>query len=259
MTEIRTIEASEAEEFLDLLCTVFALDYPRARSIFFSEPLFELSRKWALFEGREMVSILTTTPLEFGWGRAYGVAGVATTRNRQGEGHASKLLNRVHKESVKRGETAALLFAKETSVYEKNGFEPIDAAVRGLIATSPDLSSSPLPLENESVEGIYNAWAAQHPDRLRRDEKRWRYWHWHYRVCEPFNCGYLCIEPSTLREGIFSPGQTHLPLSQPTEWYGTRFMADLLEIPFAREPKAELFLMGRDIPGIPQMFMTDQF
>jgi GNAT superfamily N-acetyltransferase len=259
MTEIRTILESEAEEFLDVLCSVFKLDYSRARGIFFTEPLFDLNRKWALFEGREIVSILTTTPLEFGWGRAYGIAGVATRANRRGEGHASKLLQRVHRECACRGERGGLLFAKETGLYERNGFELIDAAVRGQVVTCFESLPPPFPLENESIEGMYNQWACEHPDRLRRDEKRWRYWHWHYRICEPFDGGYLCTEPSTLREALFNRPHRCLPVPSSTEWYGTRFMADLLEIPFLTPPQADLYLMGRDIPSIPQMFMTDQF
>ena len=79
---------------------------------FFTEPLFDLSRKWALFDKGRMVSILTTSPLIFGWGRAFGVAGVATRLECRGEGYASRLLNSVFEESQALGEPAGLLFAK---------------------------------------------------------------------------------------------------------------------------------------------------
>ena len=62
MTEIRTIKESEGEAFLQLLCNVFKLDFDRAFSIFFSEPLFDLDRKWAMFDGPDMISISTTSP-----------------------------------------------------------------------------------------------------------------------------------------------------------------------------------------------------
>jgi hypothetical protein len=61
VTEIRTIHESEGETFLRLMCGVFGLDFNRAYDVFFTEPLFDLDRKWALFEGNEMVSILTTS------------------------------------------------------------------------------------------------------------------------------------------------------------------------------------------------------
>jgi len=35
-------------------------------------------------------------------------------------------------------------------------------------------------------------------------------------------------------------------------------MADQFEIPIGH-PEVDLYLMGQNIPGIPQMFMTDQF
>jgi hypothetical protein len=35
-------------------------------------------------------------------------------------------------------------------------------------------------------------------------------------------------------------------------------MADQLELPL-ENPTVDLYLMGRNVPGIPQMFMTDQF
>ncbi|MDR3689658.1 MAG: GNAT family N-acetyltransferase [Fimbriimonas sp.] len=257
MTEIRPIHESEAEGFLRLMCDVFGLDFNRAYDVFFTEPLFELERKWALFEGREMVSILTTSPLEFGWGKAFGIAGVATRHDRQGEGHASVLLQRVLKESAKRGEAGALLFARELSLYERNGFEPLDRVIRAPLHTQME-DEFPESFEFETVQRTYDEWSLQHPDRLRRDERRWNYWRWHYRICTPYQDGYLSIEPGVLREPIYSQSVTSLPLPPGTDWFGTTFMADQFEIPL-HDPAVELYLMGRNIPGIPQIFMTDQF
>ncbi len=257
MTEIRTIRAEEGEDFLQLMCDVFGLDFNRAYDVFFSEPLFELDRKWALFEGQEMVSILTTSPLQFGWGKAFGVAGVATRVVRQGEGHASKLLQRVIKESERRGETGALLFAKDLNLYERNGFEPLDRIIRAPLKTQmsdEDLDT----FEFDTVERMYNLWSEAHTDRLRRDERRWNYWRWHYRICTTFQSGYLCFVPNVLREAIYDSPIGELPLPPGTEWFGSAFMADQFEIPL-ENPEVELILMGHKIPGIPQMFMTDQF
>lgn len=258
MTEIRPIRENEAEAFLQLLCDVFGLDFDRAQGLFYDEPMFDLRRKWALFEGTEMISVLTTTPLEFGWGRAYGIAGVATRTERRGEGHASKLLERVHSEAKRNGEGAGLLFAKELGVYERTGFEPLDRVIRAPIATVPNTDISP-PMHIEEVRAMYAAWAEGHPDRLRRDRKRWTYWKWHFRECYSFVDGYLCYENDTLREGIWSQSQSALPLGKNAEWFGTTYMTDLLEVPLASPPTIELYLMGRDVPGVPQLFMTDQF
>ena len=258
MTEIRPIRRDEGEDFLQLLCDVFGLDFDRAQGLFFEDPMFDLRRKWALFEGREMVSILTTTPLEFGWGRAYGVAGVATRESRRGEGHAGKLLDRVHKEATRTGEGHALLFAQELGLYERVGFEPLDRVVRAPLATIPEEEIPPA-MHVEEVRAMYAAWADGHPDRLRRDRKRWTLWKWHFRECNPFGDGYLCFENDTLREGLWSPPAAALPLPGGTEFFGTTLVADMLELPLAAPPTVELHLMGRDVPGVPQLFMTDQF
>ncbi|AIE85662.1 GNAT family N-acetyltransferase [Fimbriimonas ginsengisoli] len=256
MIEVRTIRNHEAEPFLELLCDVFGLDYQRAYDVFFSEPLFDLHRKWALFDGAEMVSILTTTPLRFGWGRAFGIAGVATRQARQREGYASKLLQHVLREGRERGESAALLFAREPSVYERNGFEPIDQVIRSRIKTSPE-HDDPI-VEPEEAELIYDAWAALDPNRLRRDVKRWEYWRWNFRVTTEFDGGYLCHEPGNLRECIFTPHHDALPLPEDTEWFGLASMAAHFAIPLV-DPVPELTLMGYQVPDVPQMFMTDQF
>jgi GNAT superfamily N-acetyltransferase len=258
LTEIRSIRESEADCFLELLCSVFNLDPVRARSVFFTEPLFDLRRKWALFKGGEMVSVLTTTPLEFGWGRAFGIAGVATRFERRGEGLASQLLGWVFDACSAAGEGAGLLFAKDRSLYERNGFRVLDEEIRGPVVLVPEEILPPI-LETDDVRSQYDAWAQVHPDRLRRDETRWRYWSWHYRVCNPFMDGYLCAEPGVIREAIYGTRVPGLPLSYGTEWFGTRTMTELLRVPLAGEAKGELFLMGRNVPSTPQMFMTDQF
>lgn len=256
MTEIRPIRETEAEAFLQLLCDVFKLDYNRAYDVFFSEPMFDLQRKWALFEGGEMISILTTTPLAFGWGDAIGIAGVATRVNHQREGHASRLLQKVLKESERRNEGAALLFARDTEVYDRNGFEPLDRVIRAPVVLAPEEIDEPL--DQAEIEHLYNTWSAAHPDRLRRDARRWNYWRWHYRLAAPLGDGYLCHEPGVLREALFSRPVSSLPLPKGTEFLGTTLLADELELPL-HTPSVDLYLMGRNVPGIPQMFMTDQF
>lgn len=257
MRDIRPIRAEEGEDFLRLLCEVFGLDFDRAHNIFFSEPLFDLNRKWALFEGREMVSILTTVGLEFGWGRAIGIAGVATRESRRNEGMASLLLERVLKESAKRGETGALLFAKDETLYAKNGFESLDRVVRGTVRGEPE-PKLPIIVGSDEVRRRYDAWSEADPNRLRRDERRWQYWKWTLRVCTelPDN-GYVCLEGNTLREAVSSRPLTSWPVGA-AEWFGLTFMADQLGIQLA-DAAVELYLMGRNIPGQPQMFMTDQF
>ena len=111
MTEIRPIKETEAESFLQLLCDVFQLDFNRAYNAFFTEPYFSLQRKWALFEGPQIVSALQVVPLEFGWGPAIGIAGVSTRESFRNEGYAGRLIQKVLREYERNGVETSLLFA----------------------------------------------------------------------------------------------------------------------------------------------------
>ncbi len=257
MTEVRPIRLEETDPFLHILCDVFDLDFFRAQGLFKDEPLFDLNRKWALFEGGEMVSILTTTPLLFGWGKAVGIAGVATKPKCQREGHARKLLSRVLVESEKAGEGPALLFAADTRLYEASGFEGIDRVVRGPVVSLP----LEIDLETIGVSELqlkYNNWSFDHPDRLRRDALRWSYWKWQFRESFAHKSGYLCLENGQVREILLTNPEKKLPLPTGTEWFGLSSMTDYFEIPLGTV-SVPMYLMGYNFPGVPQMFMTDQF
>jgi GNAT superfamily N-acetyltransferase len=258
LTEVRPIRPHEADDFLELLCRVFGLELERARSIFFTEPMFDLRRKWALFEGPAMLSILTTVPLEFGWGRGLGIAGVATREDRRREGLASLLLDRVLADGRGHGEVAAYLFANQPGVYALNGFEVVDRVVRGPIVRSPELSV-PESLAFEEIQARYAEWALADPGRLRRDERRWRYWQWNLRVCTPLADGYVCTEGGTVREAVISEGVREPWVLPPgSEWVGLESMTDALGVPLVSR-SSDLLLMAKGAPSRPQMFMTDQF
>jgi GNAT superfamily N-acetyltransferase len=256
VTTVRTIRADEAEHFLDLMCKVFGLDPGRARGIFFAEPLFDLARKWALFQDGDMRAILTTTGLRFGWGRAIGIAGVCTDPAHQGKGLAGRLLEHVLADAEAVGEGPALLFAHRTELYARHGFTVLDEVVRGRVKSRGAPPSEPVP--DDRVRAAYEAWAAADPDRLVRDPGRWRYWSWTLRLCEPFGDGYLCAEPQLLREAVPGKGAEAWPVPSGTEWYGLRSVTEALDVPVS-SPRPELLLMGRGVTGRPQMFMTDQF
>lgn len=255
MTEVRSIRNEEATEFLGLLCEVFELDFQRASTVFTKEPFFDLDRKIALFQAERMVSVLTTVPLQFGWGRAIGIAGVATLFPFRGQGLAEHLLREVLLRAEASGEGVAYLFAKRTDVYERVGFKAIDAVVRGpLQGLGPHLEPVELPFDE--VQRRYEAWANQDPRRLRRDDLRWRFWTWNLRLAEPFGEGYLVNEANTIREVI--PGPRHWPVSPLDEWLGLRSMAKLLGAPLLEE-RFEAHLMAYGTDDSPQMFLTDQF
>jgi predicted acetyltransferase len=257
MKEIRTIRESEGVQFLRLLCDVFELDFDRASGIFFNEPLFDLKRKWALFEGNRMVSVLTTVPLEFGWGRAIGIAGVATLATRQREGLARILLEKVLRESERAREGPALLFAKDERLYSACGFGVLDSVVRSSLRGAEDGARQEI-LSFSDIQGLYDRWSQASDSRLRRDEKRWSYWKWNLRVCTATPGGYICHEGSTIRELVCDecPPKNHL--GEEAEWFGLRSMAAKIGLEL-EAPLHELHLMGRGFEKVPELFMTDQF
>lgn len=256
MGEIRPILPTEASTFLRLLCDVFELDVARAEGIFHSEPLFDLQRKWALFEDGRMVTILTTVPLQFGFGNAYGIAGVATLPSERGRGHAKRLLDAVHDDARARNEGSALLFAREQTLYERAGYRVLDEVVRTPLGSQPGRQPTDL-LTHEDVVERYAEWAAGDPQRLRRDANRWAYWRWTLRMCVACPGGYACLEGALVREAVTDAKPGSWCAGPGAEWLGLRTMADRLGVPPGGAH--ELWLMGRDFPGVPQMFMTDQF
>jgi predicted N-acetyltransferase YhbS len=257
LIEIRPIRTHEAERFLALLCQVFDLDIARARHVFFKEPLFDLDRKWALFEDGDLRTILTTTPLIFGFGRAFGVAGVATHPLHRGRGLAQRLIEHVLEQSAEAGERACLLFAHEDEVYRRAGFETVDAVVRGAIKVDP-FEAIPDTLPFAKVRQQYDAWSSADEGRLRRDERRWKYWRWIPRTCEVATGGYVCVEPHLCREAVVSPGLETWSVMPGTNWLGLETMTGALGVPMTGMTR-ELLVMAVGLPMPVQMFMTDQF
>lgn len=254
MTEIRTIRQEECEEYLTVLCDAFNLDHGRARTAFFGEPYFALDRKWALFDDRGMVSILSVVPTEFGDGKGIGIAGVATIEDGRGKGFATDLLKFVCTFYADRGEGKALLFARDTALYERAGFSVLDRVYLQPLALGRP--SRPDPIDKVQIMRIYGEWSEQDKRRLRRDDARWAYWSWTFRTPLALGSGYFCYESGRLREVL--PAYLRLPVSEPTDYYGTGEMAKELGIELSN-PTVDLLLMGAGFDYVPQMFMTDQF
>lgn len=257
MTEIRTIQEEEASSFLQLLCEIFELDHGRAATVFYSEPFFDLKRKWGLFKDGHLVSILTTTPLHFGFGDAIGIAGVGTLPQHRKFGYGQQLLEHVLQESERNGEKSAILFAHQEVLYQRCGFETIDHVVKGAIKRPCQLPYKGA-MPEVQVQEIYATWASQNPLRLLRDARRWRYWQYVYRECYSAPGGYVASETNLCREAIFDQPLEEWPLMPNADWYGLRTMTNSLNIPLKSE-SVELLVMARNFPDVPQIFMTDQF
>ena len=254
---VRRIDPEESELFLKLLCGVFGLDHSRAQGIFYNEPMFDIQRKWALFDGGTMISILTTVPLSFGFGRGIGIAGVATDPLFQGQGYARRLLEAVLEDAQRQGEPSALLFARDKGLYARAGFEELDQVIRGEIIDSVDDEVGPV-LSFEQVRAMYQDWSDAHPARLHRDDRRWKYWRWTLRMCAPLEGGYACVEGNIVRECVTDVPQQEWPVGKKAEWFGTTTLAKSLGLRL-RSTEFDLYLMGYNVPMQPQMFMTDQF
>ncbi|MFM9872252.1 MAG: GNAT family N-acetyltransferase [Fimbriimonadaceae bacterium] len=257
MIEVRQIQEDEVAGFLELLCEVFGLDHGRASTVFYSEPFYDLRRKWALFADGQMASILTTTPLDYGFGKAIGIAGVGTLEIHRNKGYGEKLLQIVLDDATANGEPHAILFAHQEVLYKRCGFETVDHVIRASINQTCQLPYTGM-IPEAQVEQMYAEWAKQNPLRLNRDERRWRYWRYVFRETYPAPGGYVASETNLCREAIFNEPIDVWPLLPSAEWYGLRSMTKLLGVP-TKDEREELLLMTRNFPDIPQMFMSDQF
>lgn len=257
MIEIRRIREDEAEQFLELLCHVFSLDVTRARPVYYDNVLFDLNRKWAVCEGGELRSILTTTGLTFGWGRCIGIAGVATMPQYEGRGYAGMLLEKVLETAEQDAEGPAMLFAHKEKLYKRLGFQLVDEVIRGTIMTTGAAPQAET-LPTNAVQSHYSRWSQQSPDRLVRTPDRWRYWGLSCRICEPMADGYFIPEPGLVREAVTFEPCARWEVPQGSQWYGLRSVTKACDVP-VRRCRTELLFMTRNVPGQPQMFMTDQF
>ncbi len=257
MIEVRRIVSAESRLFLKLICDVFDLDISRADSVFYSEPFYDINRKWGVFEDGRMVSGLTTVPLEFGFGHGFGIAGVATHPSARGRGLAQRLVETVCADGVDRGEGFAYLFAQNPTMYERAGFRVLDEVIRGPFEAVTTAEDSDL-LSFDEVEKLYGAWASAHPARLVRDERRWKFWKWNLRMCCSVPGGYVCQEGDLVREAVFDHHLVEWPIFERAEWLGLRSLTESLGVPL-RSSETELMLMACGTDVVPQMFMTDQF
>lgn len=259
MITVRPILATEADTFFSILCESFELDAHRARPIFFQDPGFDLNHKWALFDGDEMHSILTSTPMEFGFGGATGIAGVATRFESRGQGYAAKLIELVASQFRAGGVDGLLLFATKTKLYESLGFEELDTVVAGPITPDGDDETWRAPLETTEVIARYGTWSGSRPEWCVRSPERWKTWSWSARVCEPVgDIGYVCFEGTSVREAIVPEGQRGWPVPQGTEWMGLAGVTQRLQVPATCKSTGTL-LLGKSLKTCPGMFLTDQF
>lgn len=255
--ELRRVSEREEPEFLRVLCTVFDLDHSRARGIFFKEPLHDSRQNWAVIDGHDILSILTLTPLEFGWGRTFGISGVATLEENRGQGLARTLLEKAMQTARAEAIGGFMLFAHQTQLYGDLGFRPVDRVVRAGLVTgeSPGLGQV---LTAAQVEPIYRQWSEAAPDRLRREPARWEFWRWSLRTLTAVGGGYVGEESGMVREAVLVEPTHSLPVPAEASWYGLASLTANLGIPVVGAVE-EMYVMGLDLPGQPQMFMSDQF
>lgn len=253
----RPIVLRETEEFLRLLCEVFELDLVQARHVFYNEPLYNIKRKWALFVDGRMASILSTSPLEFGFGRAIGIAGVATRPEHRGKGLAEQLLTVALAQAERDGEGPAVLFAHQAGLYERVGFRHTDSVIRAQLRLE-EMPRDHTSLSYAEIRSRYDAWSEESPLRLRRDEARWSVWEWTLKDPVPAPGGYIALEPMVIREAVFDPAMAAWPVPPDCPWYGLESMTARLGVPVLSSEPA-LMVMTRNMPEGMEMFMTDQF
>lgn len=251
MRSIRTLHGSESRAFLDLMCEAFRLERVADLTTHVADPHWVRSTRWGLFEGDDLVSIMSAAPLQFGWGRAIGIASVATRVDCRSRGLAQQLLEEVLFQAARSGIQGALLFAHQEELYRRSGFELLDTVVSGVLAST---SGEGTAIARGDVRTIYDRWSFAHPARLRRTANDWVRWRSRWRDCVQSERGYIAIDNGQVREAV--DAVEPLPVSKGVKWYGLDSMSKLFNIV---DKSDELLLMGRSFPHTPQMFMTDQF
>ncbi len=255
--EIRPLIGEEVSLGLDLVCICFGLNRKRIQTLFDSDLMRETKTHWGLFEGRDLLSTITVTPLQFGWGEAAGISGVATHPDRQKQGLASCLLKETAAQESAAGRVGSILLANEARVYEKAGYSVTDRVIDGTIMTSEPVDQA-ADVSDEETEQLYAEWAEADPGRMRRDETRWRAWRWLGRRYERLSQGVACCEPGLVREAVLNETLDRWPLPAGTRWVGLKSIADQMGVPL-QSTRDDLLLMSKDIPGPVQLFLTDQF
>lgn len=243
--------------FLRLLCEVFELDLGRARSVFFSDPMYDITQRWGVFQDRQLVSILSAVPLRFGWGVSLGIAGVATHPEQRGKGLAADLIQRALETNQKAGIESTLLFAKDERLYSSLGFKTIDRSIRAPFQGVEIDNRAPV-VSFEKIQRDYDAWAAADPNRLVRDARRWKLWKWNLRISWQCGDGYLCNEGDVVRELMYTEPPKPWPLLETSVFVGLESMAKLLSAPIGTA-ELDSYLMSRNLAHHPQFFLTDQF
>lgn len=251
MRSMRPLHGSESRAFLDLMCEAFRLERVADLTTHVADPHWARSTRWGLFEGSDLVSILSTAPLEFAWGRAIGIASVATRAEWRRRGLAEQLLHEVLSQAEQAGICGALLFAHQEDLYRRAGFELLDTVVSGVLTST---SGEGTAIARGDVRTIYDRWSFAHPARLRRTASDWVRWRSRWRDCVRSGRGYIALDNGQVREAV--DALEPLPAPDGVKWYGL----DSLSKQFGLAARShELLLMGRGFRDTPQMFMTDQF
>lgn len=257
MTEIRRIEPGEAVRFLRLLCDVFELDFSRARPLYFNDPMYEVTQRWALFHDGELTAILSAAPLDFQAGRCLGIAGVATRPEYRGQGFAGELLEAMMLVNSRCSQTGYLLFAKDERLYRAHGFQTADVTWRAPFATEA-YAPSPRGIKFVDMVAQYTKWSTEKPNRLLRNDRRWKLWKHHLRSTWVCGNGYLCNEGDTVREIITPSPPPQWPILPSFQWLGLKSMAESMQLPLGPGIR-EASLMLRNFGERPEFFLTDQF
>lgn len=251
MRTVRPLHRSESRAFIDLMCECFHLEHVNDLATHTADPHWVRSTRWGLFLNEELVSILSAAPLQFGWGRAIGIASVATKSSFRGDGMALQLLGEVIAAANASGFEGAVLFANHENLYRRAGFELIDTVISGTLVR---VSDSAKPVARSEVRTLYDKWSFSDPSRLRRTASDWSRWRSRWRDCHLSGGGYVAVDCGQVREAVNAAEP--LPVEPGVKWYGLNSMSDGFEM---SDRCDELLVMARGIPGLPQMFMTDQF
>ncbi len=184
--EVRVPLEYELDQMLQVMCDAFDLPFDAAKTVFYTDPCFDITHKRVLLAEGRIVSCLTLVPARMRIGAdalpIVGVAGVATSPELQGQGLASHLLKQTM-ESLQDGPyAAAILVTSSPSLYKRLGWTVVGCDTRFWVQADALGHKPARPRVRRAtekdwprIEEIHSRTLGLHHGALIRDRMRWDY------------------------------------------------------------------------------------
>lgn len=188
--EVRTIRADELPAYADTFTTAFLERLDPVKLAAELEPIWDLSRVWAAFDGDRLCGTFRSWATEMtvpGGARlpAAAVSAVTVLPTHRRRGILRAMTAAEHAAMRERGEVFGLLHAAEYPIYGRFGYGPATRTTTWIIDTdraefmaTPSGTIElipPTPESRDLAKGVYETWRLREPATLRRRDVTWDY------------------------------------------------------------------------------------